>query len=71
MIVACSTGLVQSMHSRMLVVIFASTCECIRLYQSPYICFALLKIDKMATVFCDLLSTQTHTVHSTHIDDGC
>ena len=39
MIVACSTGLVQSMHSRMLVVIFASTCECISVY---LLCFARL-----------------------------
>ena len=36
------TNIARSMHSRTFVVIFASTCECISLYQSPYICFALL-----------------------------
>ena len=34
----------------------------------------LIKFDKMENAFCDLLSTHahthTHTVHSTHIDDG-
>ena len=30
------TNIVRSMHSRTFVVMFASTCECISLYQSPY-----------------------------------
>ena len=42
--------------SRMIVVIFASTCECKLITWK--LCFVTY-------------SPPTHTVHSTHIDDGC